>query len=441
VARPSKSRTLHAWMNGQYVGRWTNAAGKPPEFAYASDWVGSDSARPLSLSMPLEGEFVYKGPVVERYFENLLPDNDDIRQRIGRHVGARSDKAFDLLEKIGRDCIGAVQLTVEREPPPNVHTIDATPIDEAGIEQLLVKTSSAPSFGSFDEDDDFRISLAGAQEKTALLNLDGRWMRPHNATPSTHILKLPLGKFPGGLDLRTSVENEWLCAQILTAYGVPTTNCSIGQFGSQKALIVDRFDRRLARDKSWILRLPQEDFCQVTGASPAQKYETHGGPGIDTIMNILLGSEAADEDRKDFFRTQVLFWMLCAIDGHAKNFSLFLNAGGSYRLTPRYDVLSAFHVLGARSDQLSARAVKMAMGVRGSKAPHYLWSEIVPRHFEQMAKRCGLGAEIRPMMDDLVEKTPTVIQSVQSLLPANFPHDLANGIFQGLQAAANRIKT
>src|ERR1700722_3142818 len=236
-------------MNGQYVGRWTNAAGKPPEFEYASDWVGSDSARPLSLSMPVEGEFVYKGPVVERYFENLLPDNDDIRRRIGRHVGARSDKAFDLLEKIGRDCIGAVQLTVEREPPPNVHTIDATPIDEAGIEQLLVKTSSAPSFGSFDEDDDFRISLAGAQEKTALLNLDGRWMRPHNATPSTHIFKLPLGKLPGGLDLRTSVENEWLCAQILTAYGVRTANCSIGQFGSQKALIVNRFDRRLARDK------------------------------------------------------------------------------------------------------------------------------------------------------------------------------------------------
>jgi len=59
-----------------------------------------------------------------------------------------------------------------------------------------------------------------------------------------------------------------------------------GNFGSQKALIVNRFDRRLARDKSWILRLPQEDFCQVTGISAAQKYEVQGGPGIDTIMNI-----------------------------------------------------------------------------------------------------------------------------------------------------------
>jgi serine/threonine-protein kinase HipA len=427
VGRPSQSRTLHAWMNGQYVGHWTSAPRKPQEFAYDSEWVNSGSARPLSLSMGLHGGYTYKGDVVERYFENLLPDSDDIRRRIGRHVGARSDKAFDLLEKIGRDCVGALQLTLERDPAPVVHTIDATPITKAGIEKLLLKTAATPALGAVED------------EKTALLNLDGRWLRPHNATPSTHILKLPLGQFPGGLDLRTSIENEWLCAQILSAYGVPTAKCTIATFGSQKALVVKRFDRRMARDGKWLLRLPQEDFCQATGASPVQKYESHGGPGIEMIMNILLGSEVPDEDRLDFFRTQVLFWMLCAIDGHAKNFSLFLNAGGSYRLTPRYDVLSAYHVLGGRSDQLSSRAVKMAMGVRGSKAPHYLWDKIQPRHFEQMAHRCGLGNAIRPMMDELIEKTTGVIQSVQASLPHQFPQDLAKAIFQGLQACANRL--
>jgi serine/threonine-protein kinase HipA len=439
VGRPSQSRTLHAWMNGQYVGHWTSAPGKPQEFAYDSGWVNSESARPLSLSMGLNGGYTYKGEVVERYFENLLPDSDDMRRRIGRHVGARSDKAFDLLEKIGRDCVGALQLTVERDPAPMVHKIDATPITKGGIEKLLLKTATTPALGAVEEDDDFRISIAGAQEKTALLNLDGRWMRPHNATPSTHILKLPLGQFPGGLDLRTSVENEWLCAQILSAFGVPTAKCSISTFGSQKVLVVERFDRRMARDGKWLLRLPQEDFCQATGGSAAQKYESQGGPGIEMIMNILLGSEVPDEDRLDFFRTQVLFWMLCAIDGHAKNFSLFLNAGGSYRLTPRYDVLSAYHVLGGRSDQLSSGAVKMAMAVRGSKAPHYLWNKIQPRHFEQMAHRCGLGNVIRPMMDDLIEKTPGVIQSIQALLPDQFPRDLAKTIFRGLQACANRL--
>ena len=71
-----------------------------------------------------------------------------------------------------------------------------------------------------------------------------------------------------------------------------------------------------------------------------RKYEADGGPGIRTIMGLLLGSSRADDDRRDFFKTQILYWLLCAIDGHAKNFSLFLEAGGGYRLTPRYDVLS-----------------------------------------------------------------------------------------------------
>ncbi|MGH8144505.1 MAG: HipA domain-containing protein, partial [Steroidobacteraceae bacterium] len=335
MARPSKSRTLHAWMNGEYVGEWINPAGKPQEFLYAREWLALPSARPLSLSMPLTEGAAYKGQVVERYFENLLPDSGEIRRRIGQHVGAHSDKAFDLLEKIGRDCVGALQLTVEREPPPNIRTINASPISDNDIEQLLLKMSGSPAFGAPDLDDDFRLSIAGAQEKTALLFQDGRWFRPHGATPSTHILKLPLGLFPGGIDLRTSVENEWLCAQILSAYGVPTAKCSIAQFASHKVLVVERFDRRVATDKTWIIRLPQEDFCQAMGVPPTQRYQADGGPGIEAIMDILLGSDNADEDRKDFFRTQILFWMLCAIDGHAKNFSLFLNAGGSYRLTPR----------------------------------------------------------------------------------------------------------
>jgi serine/threonine-protein kinase HipA len=245
---------------------------------------------------------------------------------------------------------------------------------------------------------------------------------------------------PGGIDLRTSVENEWLCAQILSAYGVPTANCSMAQFGGQKALIVERFDRRLASDKTWIVRLPQEDLCQATGVAPTQKYQSEGGPGIEAIMNLLLGSEIAEDDRKDFFRTQMLFWMLCAIDGHAKNFSLFLNAGGSYRLTPRYDVLSAHHVLGTKAGTLSPHKVKMAMAVRGSKAAHYNWNDILPRHFEVTAQRCGLGSEIGRMMDELIDRSGAVIELVHSLLPAGFPQDLAQDVFAGLRACAERMK-
>lgn len=440
MARPSKARTLHAWMNGEYVGEWINPSGKPQEFVYAQEWLTSRSARPLSLSMPLTEGATYKGPVVERYFENLLPDSGAIRRRIGQHVGAHSDRAFDLLGKIGRDCVGALQITVEREPAPDVRTITASPISDTQIEQLLLKTSGSPTFGAPELDDDFRLSIAGAQEKTALLFQDGHWFRPHGTTPSTHILKLPLGVLPGGIDLRTSVENEWLCAQILAAYGVPTAKCSIARFVTQKALVVERFDRRLAADRTWIIRLPQEDFCQATGTAPTQKYQADGGPGIEAIMGILLGSEVADEDRKDFFRTQILFWMLGAIDGHAKNFSLFLNAGGSYRLTPRYDVFSAHHALGTKAGRLSSHEVKMAMAIRGSEVSHYNWSDILPRHFELTAQRCGLGRKIGRMMEELIERTGSVADSVQDLLPADFPQELAHDVLNGLRASAGRMK-
>ena len=77
------------------------------------------------------------------------------------------------------------------------------------------------------------------------------------------------------------------------------------------------------------MRLPQEDMCQATGTSPAQKYESDGGPGIDAIMKLLDSSIARERDRFTFFMAQLLFWMLAAVDGHAKNFSLFIKTEGA----------------------------------------------------------------------------------------------------------------
>lgn len=197
--------------------------------------------------------------------------------------------------------------------------------------------------GSPDEDE-LRISLAGAQEKTALLWHRGKWCRSKGATPTTHILKLSLGEV-GGLraDFSTSVENEWLCTQIAQAYGLPATECEIASFGHHKALVVTRFDRRLL-NKTWWARLPQEDFCQVFGVRCERKYEEKGGPGIAEILDTLRGSDEAETDRSHFLAAQLLFWLLAAPDGHAKNFSLFLEPLGRFRLTPFYDILSAWPV-------------------------------------------------------------------------------------------------
>lgn len=93
---------------------------------------------------------------------------------------------------------------------------------------------------------------------------------------------------------------------------------TLATYADKKVLIVERFDRKWSRDGKWLMRLPQEDMCQALGYSPALKYESHGGPGIADIMTLLLGSRRSNQDRETFFRTQIFYWLIGAIDGHAK---------------------------------------------------------------------------------------------------------------------------
>jgi serine/threonine-protein kinase HipA len=156
-------------------------------------------------------------------------------------------------------------------------------------------------------------------------------------------------------------------------------------------------------------------------------------------MELLLGSEQAEKDRRDFMRTQLVFWLLAASDGHAKNFSVFLLPGGAYRLTPRYDILSAYPVLGHGRGKFAPEKLKMAMAVAG-KNRHYRWREIGARHWLEGAKRCGFS-EMQPVMHDLIARTPGVIERVRSLVPAGFPVHLADTILDGIKAAAEQLKT
>ena len=425
-------------MNGERVGDWHLARGHGHEFVYAESWIGSANARPISLSLPLRVSQEPYREGVQEFFDNLLPDNRQIRERIQRRFGARSSDTFDLLLEIGRDCAGALQLVPEGNPPPEVHGITGTTLTAGDIEKLLINAVGSRIGREEENDDSFRISIAGAQEKTALLWHNGGWLQPSGATPTTHILKLPIGTNGPGIDLSTSVENEWLCAQITGHFGIQVAKCRMETFGEQKALVVDRFDRKLARDEKWYLRLPQEDFCQATGKSPDEKYESDGGPGIEAIMEILRNSERAAEDQMDFMRTQVVFWMLAAIDGHAKNFSIFLLPKGAYQLTPLYDILSAYPVLGHGRGQLAPERIKMAMSVKG-KSRHYVWTEIHARHWIETAKRHGI-TNMNSIIEDLVAKTPAVIERVRNLLPTDFPAQIAETILDGLRSRAAQLK-
>ena len=441
MGRRSHARSLSAWVNGKRAGEWRIPARGETEFQYDSKWVESEEGRPLSLSLPFSlDRGSIKGRSVECYFDNLLPDADLIRKRVQDRFYTESRDAFDLLAAIGRDCVGAVQLLASDDQPENVHTIEAVPLSEAEVERALIQTVAPASVAAQPADDDLRISIAGAQEKTAFLKHDGKWCRPRGATPTTHIFKLPLG-LVGGMqaDMRTSVENEWLCARILRAYGLPVASCEIGRFGSQKVLMVQRFDRQLHSSGKYWLRLVQEDFCQATATPSSMKYESDRGPGLLDIARILRGSVNRDQDLSCLLKAQLLFWMLAATDGHAKNFSIRILSQGRFQLTPLYDVLSIWPILGEGPNKISWHNARLAMSVRG-KNKHYLLKNIQRRHFNSMAAQCGVGETAESLIHEILAATPAVIESVQKDLPKEFPQHVLDAILQGLVKSAQQLE-
>ncbi len=376
---------LVTWMNNQRVGELTKLANGAHTFKYAPEWLASRYARPLSLSLPLQRGNITSDAVFN-FFDNLLPDSPIVRDRIVKRYHAKSRQPFDLLSEIGRDSVGAVTLLPENETITRP-IMAWEKLTEARLEEVLTAYKADIPLGMIREENDFRISVAGAQEKTALLRIGNDWCIPKGITPTTHIIKLPIGEIrqPNAtLDLSQSVDNEYYCLLLAKELGLNVPDAEIIKAGRVRALAVERFDRRWNTERTVLLRLPQEDMCQTFGLPSSVKYESDGGPGIARIMAFLMGSSEALRDRYDFMKFQVFQWLIGATDGHAKNFSVFIQAGGSYRLTPFYDIISAFPVLGGTGIHISD--LKLAMGLNASKGKKTAIDKIYPRHFLATAK-------------------------------------------------------
>lgn len=422
-------RKLTTLLNGRLVGEINMARSGAIAFRYAREWLSWEYAMPVSLSLSLQEQAHQGGPVIA-YLENLLPDNPAIRERVAAKVGAGGTDAFNMLEKIGRDCVGALQFFVG-DTLLEAGNLEGEPVSDTHIAMMLENLASAP-LGI--EDDDFRISLAGAQEKTALLRMNDEWIRPLGMTPTTHILKTQLGVLPNGINLSDSVENEFLCMSFCRAMGAEVADVEIVDFDHVRALSVTRFDRRWARDGR-LIRLPQEDFCQALGVPPSQKYQMDGGPTVMDAMQLLAGSDRPNEDRLAFFKAQILFWLLGATDGHAKNFSIALHPGGGFDMAPLYDVLTAQKAVA--DGQIRHSRMRLAMSI-GSQN-HYRINEVLPRHFAQTAKAVGLGPELaESAIEDILDQLDTAIEETQAALPAGFPDVLLNCVLEGVR---NRAET
>jgi serine/threonine-protein kinase HipA len=426
MARPRTRIPLNVYLNARLVGRLRRQGSGAIDFQYDPSWLSWEPALPVSLSLPLR-EDRYTGDPVIAVFDNLLPDNEPIRRRMAERVHADGYDAYSLLAKVGRDCVGALQFLPDGIAPGPAGIVEGRPASEDYIAAKIGDLASTPL--GVDEDEEFRLSIAGAQEKTAFLFWKDQWHVPHGTTPTTHIMKPQIGKLPSGIDLSQSVENEYLCLKLTAAFGLPSAKVAIADFKGSRVLVVERFDRVWTRDGR-LLRQPQEDCCQALSVPPPRKYEADGGPGIVDVLDLLKASDDPDADRRLFLKAQIVFWLLGATDWHAKNFSIFLRPGGRFRLTPLYDVMSAQPARDAA--QLQKNKMKLALAVGDNR--HYVVDEIAPRHFVQTAARSGIAAAVvEEICTELAQRAEAAIDETLAALPADFPKALAESITGGIR--------
>ena len=424
MGRKRQRRMLDVYVGSSKVGKYSREPSGATSFRYDPDWLLSDKAFPISVSMPLTDR-VWSGERAASYFDGLLPDDHTVREKIAAREQADSAEIFDLLAVLGRDCVGALRFVPEGLDPGDPTNMEYRPVSDGEIAARIASLDIMP-LGVHADEDDFRISIAGVQEKTAFLRINNQWQLPLGPTPTSHIFKPAMKKGPTGADFSDTPWNEWLCLELCRALGLESAKAEVLIFNDKPVIAIERFDR--VWREGVLYRLPQEDLCQALGVPPAQKYQSDGGPGIVDILEFLNGAIAPYEDRMAFMKAQVVFWLLAAIDGHAKNFSISLSPDG-YQLTPLYDVMSA-----APWPEFPDQKIRLAMAI-GSKN-YYRLNQIQLRHFYQTGQKAGLREQdmesifssLIARMDDAVEETAAL--AADAGVPASTTDSILTGVSQ-----------
>ena len=283
----------------------------------------------LSLALPLRPE-PYPHGVTRAFLDGLLPEGE-MRRAAALNVRVPSEDTFALVRELGRDCAGALVIQrPEASPPPAPSVLTAEPLSDAEVGRLVADLRRAPlGIGGR-----VRLSLAGVQEKLLLTRLpDGRWGRPVDGTPSTHILKPELRDFP------MSVQNEAFCMRFAHHLGLAVAQVEIASIDQRELLAVERFDRTICPDGA-IQRIHQEDFCQATATIPERKYEQDGGPSLRRIAEIVQAAVSKRGALDDLLRATACNVLIGNGDAHGKNLSLLHHENGELELSPLYDLVS-----------------------------------------------------------------------------------------------------
>lgn len=361
-------KTLDVYLHGRLAGRLTQDESGGLGFAYDPGWLAADGAVGLSQSLPLRPE-PFDHRATRPFFAGLLPEGS-VRERVARALGTSPRSDFGLLDRLGGETAGALILLPAGTPlvPPDPAY---RPLDASELAEIVRNLPRRPLLAG---ERGVRLSLAGAQDKVALLRRDdGSFAVPLGGTPSSHLLKTAIRELPD------TVVNEAFCLELAARLGMPAARPEVLRIDGEPVLAVERYDRVREPDGS-LRRLHQEDFCQALGVVPENKYEADGGHTLAASFALVARSTARPAVERLRLLDAVVFDLLIGNhDAHGKNFSLVATDRG-IELAPRYDVLST-----AVYPELSDR---LAMKLGGERRPNRL----ARRHFARLAEEAGLAA-------------------------------------------------
>ena len=315
---------------------------------------------------------------VPAWFSNLLPEGP-LRELVANQVGVHSSREFFLLARLGDDLPGAVRIMAKTTP-------DA--LDDDDGHEVLADAKGEP----LDETDDWHFSLAGVQLKFSARRHDRGLTVPVSGRGGDWIVKLPDARFPG------VPENEYATLSWARACGIAVPDIervavtdidglpdSLRHYPEPWALAIRRFDR--GADGT---RIHMEDFAQVLGLYPEDKYRRHNYETLANLIRALTGPA----DLAEFIRRLVFVVLSGNGDAHHKNWSLVYPDGVRAALSPAYDLVATVHY---RFDD------SLALNLAGSKR----WQDVGLASFRRLAQRIGLDP------DPLLEQVRAAVETIR----------------------------
>lgn len=358
---------LHVYYHTALAGYLTKENGLL-FFEYADAYLSADNAVRIGINFPLQtGKF--GDDVVKPFFDGLLAE-DSIRFQIARLLKTDHRNTFAILKRIGGDCAGALAILPAGVPINDLRTIEYRYLDDDNAYGILSSLKAQP----FEDDEDFRISCSGAQDKFVACIIDNKIALPLHGTPTTHIIK------PNIEGLPDSVFNELFCMKLAKACGLNAPECFIKKIKDKFFYVVKRYDRDNAGGQ-WT-RIHQEDFCQILNVLPENKYESEGGPNLAACFHLLNDIKVLAPSKIAFLDLVIFNYLIGNGDAHAKNFSI-LHKNIIPELAPCYDLICTA-IYAPHYDKH-----KMAMKLGGSK---YLMCAVNRESFKKLALISGYSA-------------------------------------------------